>query len=475
MLILTRNRHERLSRLGLSGLRESYDVTLPAHEGRPAWDGNYRRVNEEVDIYLYSAFWDDRPTVANAPVIRVLAAVQKLYRGPPRLLHCVLTCSGDTKGSSHHHFVSTPTDKLQIATYKVLTNREGRYGRFLVTCSPGACTKYFSIIRASLSYLEPENQPAGQQLNDSNSVPVEFPLKPRNVIDFGTCHPIAFGHLDPYRLVEWFEMQKLLGIGRVVMYNDTLDESSSAVLFHYGRQGYLDIRQTRPLMKTRGTYNKRDYGLRMGLSTTDCLYRYLYTFKNIISMDADELIVPRSVRTLPELWAIVKRTKPFDVDVASLKFQNVNWPADPGLKADPDKDKPFQLHYMRYRNRQHVNPIGYHMKHVVDPMGCAAFNQHRCMGTVEGYETLELWVNATLGTLHHYRGTMCNIGGAKHMNCSDPNHMVISDDMMLRYEDHLTKAVNQQLRELGLQTITWYTWNRRPTHVSLLRSPYEHI
>ncbi len=323
-------------------------------------------------------------------------------------------------------------------------NHERKYDKFMVTCWPDVCNKGVTVIRIALSYLDPEDQPNGLRLNDSNSVFVEFPAKPNTIIEFGICLPVAYGDPGLYRLVEWFEMHKLLGVGRVVIYNQTLDEPSSAVLFHYERQGYVDKEDP---------YSTHDMRVRNCLSVTDCLYRNLYTFKYIISIDLDEGIVPRFLHTIPELLALIKRNQADNISVASYKFRNVNWPADTILKSELDESKPDQLHYLRYRQRQKVNPIEYHMKHIMDPMGCAVLYQHSCLATVEGYDTLELIVNPTLGNLYHYRGTLCNMSSKKPINCSDAYYMVAQDDIMLRYESELIAGVDRQLRDLGLDAI----------------------
>lgn len=69
------------------------------------------------------------------------------------------------------------------------------------------------------------------------------------------CPKVAFGYLNPQRLIEWFEMQKLLGVDRVViLVIDRLNTDAVEVLQHYRQQGVAHIHPYENRKKKRRTY-----------------------------------------------------------------------------------------------------------------------------------------------------------------------------------------------------------------------------
>jgi len=52
----------------------------------------------------------------------------------------------------------------------------------------------------------------------SQAVPVEVPRRELSKRPLAACVHVAYKHLDPARLVEWFELQRILGVSRVGVY-----------------------------------------------------------------------------------------------------------------------------------------------------------------------------------------------------------------------------------------------------------------
>lgn len=69
--------------------------------------------------------------------------------------------------------------------------------------------------------------------------PVIYPI----IKEHGTavCAKIAFNHLNPGHLIEWFEYQKLMYVDTIVVMLQYLNDEALKVLTFYARQGFLKI------------------------------------------------------------------------------------------------------------------------------------------------------------------------------------------------------------------------------------------
>ena len=77
------------------------------------------------------------------------------------------------------------------------------------------------------------------------SLPVELPEKPNSKRDFAVCVSVCYGkEWDVYKIVEWMELLKILGVSRVGIYNNTLGAEEARVFQYYDSQGFVDFRQS---------------------------------------------------------------------------------------------------------------------------------------------------------------------------------------------------------------------------------------
>ena len=118
-------------------------------------------------------------------------------------------------------------------------------------------------------------------------VPVEIPRRAAKNSDVAVCVQAAFGNLDRRRLVEWFEIQRLLGVTSIGVYTtQATHPDTRKTLAQYGRT---------PLVMQR-TIDYLDGRSGDGLSLmvnlaaiNDCFYRHLYTHRFIAVIDFDEV------------------------------------------------------------------------------------------------------------------------------------------------------------------------------------------
>ncbi len=264
--------------------------------GRNLWDGSLVAENTlQQRIRLYSAFFDDRASSAiHVPfVIRVIATAIENYTRGDTPFRCVLLCAEDTSDPEVITFQKQGKDSfVQLYNIKIINNR--RYRSFIITIRPTKCSSYVPRIWIGLN-----NDQQFFQLNtfmhESPSVVIEQPHRVPEAFDLGLC-TVTYFNLDSYRLLEWVEMQRILGVTGIVLYNTSLNLQTSRVLNHYYSIGYMDVRQA---WRVAEKFYRDEIGLLNQLVLNDCLYRYMHTFKHIMILDPDEVILPQGFATLP--------------------------------------------------------------------------------------------------------------------------------------------------------------------------------
>lgn len=108
-------------------------------------------------------------------------------------------------------------------------------------------------------------------------------------------------------LLEFLEMNTLLGISHFTFYNHTLGPRASCVLQHYMNDSLHSNASTARAtvdmlpwdLKMRSQKDIRTEGLFAALN--DCLYRNMYRYQYVALIDLDEFIIPRHNDTLLEM------------------------------------------------------------------------------------------------------------------------------------------------------------------------------
>ena len=414
-------------------------------------DSPIKTVDHVGEMFLYSAFWDDRPSVEGGPVVRVLAIMQVLPEtGQPGAIGCKVLCkSSRTQMSSIHVDEAKQVFQMHKNTWPIINRRRDPsawYGAFVVTCLPGACTAddrdhFVTLLRRKGSRDEAPT-------TTEAFLHVQFPKKTRFPSNFVNCQHPVFGHpLPPARIVEWVEMQKLLGVSKIVFYNESMDDSTATVLEHYRDQGLVEIHQAKTI-KNEEIHYKPEFHLRQRVVFTDCMYRNMYQYRYLVTSDMDEVIVPRNVSSYMSMMELVKRVSARslgkNLKVACHKFWMAFFLPQSNTGVKSDLEHPNGLYFLQniYRNvlPQKSSSPG-HPKHITDLMGCVALNQHSCFLATDTFNRKSFVVDSRIGIVHHYR--------------SEPVwrfyiNETIRDDRMLDFAEQLTRNVEMQLKTLVL-------------------------
>ncbi|CAL4137470.1 unnamed protein product [Meganyctiphanes norvegica] len=248
---------------------------------------------------------------------------------------------------------------------------------------------------------------------------------------FAVCiKPLHFEYNNVNQIIEFIELNKLLGVEHFTMYNHTIGPDVDCILKKYQKQGLLDIHPWTLEMKSQKEI--RTEGLFAALN--DCLYRYMYKYKYILMIDLDEFIVPHSNTTLPDLMSYL-HTKADARKIGAISFQNsffyLQWPDDPSSASLPPL-----VTLRKTRRRQRFHPHKQRSKYIaVTPYVVEAGN-HFVWEFLPGKGTLN--VPNDVAFLHHYR--VCEFGGDDCVR--NPR---TTDTSMYRYKDKLVGAYTSKL------------------------------
>ncbi len=418
----------------------------------------------ERELLLFGAFLDDRERPKWRPHVRIQALMWKYSSKVNHTFRCVLH-GYDKRGD--WRFVKTPVRRstreplvILAKPVMVLKGVAVPYTRHVFTCESATSDAWrsWSNLRAAVILEDPDHTYDIATL----SVPVEKPYRASEYsrkIEFGVCHAIAYNHVDPYRLIEWLEMLRLTGVGKVVFYNSSLQQAESKVLRHYMSDGLVELYQLPPLALPETKQEKR---LRQVMALNHCLYRNMHRFQYIIPIDTDEFIMPRTTKNLSSLIREIHRVQLKNNDTFqyhSFKVRTISFVRDEILNPQPDLSKPSYSHFLRYRRRYRLEPWYEHRKAIFLTRSCSVLFMHHCVGTVRGTPSTSVMVDPDLALMHHYRDTSCwsvlaNVPMATVDECIASNAKkgkLMLDDSILRFENEILANMRSKMKAIGLQ------------------------
>ncbi|XP_059156805.1 uncharacterized protein LOC131941540 [Physella acuta] len=129
-------------------------------------------------------------------------------------------------------------------------------------------------------------------------------LYPTKQPGIALCGKIAHsGGVEPQKAIEWFEMQKLLGVDKILIYDLGNPKGLTRVFRHYQQEGILDLQpyelpgepETRSL--TEAYKHTAQFNYDETLAVLECRHR-MAGYDYVISHDMDEMIIPRQAVNL---------------------------------------------------------------------------------------------------------------------------------------------------------------------------------
>ncbi|XP_076452505.1 uncharacterized protein LOC143288103 [Babylonia areolata] len=268
----------------------------------------------------------------------------------------------------------------------------------------------------------------------SQYLPVHQPV--RKPGGLAVCAKIAYGlRLDPNKLVEWFEMQRLLGVDRIQLFDLNNTDIVHKVFKHYQDSGLLDLLPYKLPGRPWGRFVLKDgrdwtrYGDDKVLPIWDCRLR-LAGFKYVSTVDMDEFIFPRGFTSLK---AFLRQQFDKQKIAAVLKFKPVffldHWgPVDPNAS----------LMFLRYLNC--TDPKNAVIKTAYLPERTHQAHTHNAYP----YKPFTAeFVKPETAVVFHYRACKKNWK----FSCDGPRN---TDRSMLKFADKLIPAVSKVRHKVGL-------------------------
>jgi len=288
----------------------------------------------------------------------------------------------------------------------------------------------------------------------SHVLPVHGPshLKPRAT--FTVCvSPLNKHYDDIHSLVEFIEMNLILGADKIVFYNHTTGPRLDRYLSHYVSIGVVDVIPWKiPVAVDPDPPDPRIapeihyFGQVVALN--ECLYRYMYSSRYLVYTDLDEIIVPRSHDSWRGMMKHLDRLRTGSTRSRGTRgaflfrnaFFRIDWP-DEG--ADRSADEQLRLKtLLKLRREDEIWPFYQRTKYILVPKAVLQIGIHYVFEFVHsGINHKE--VPADVALLHHYREWSGNNSGT----------LGVVDKEMLRFADPLRQSVRAVHRTLGLVDI----------------------
>ena len=257
---------------------------------------------------------------------------------------------------------------------------------------------------------------------------------------YGICTKHIFNYKSAASLVEWIEMQRIMGINEIIMYDyENVSLEVRTVIEHYKLEGYLIIQPWEPSKIWTSSKLPQEGGDihthgQFALNN-DCLWRYGHKYKYMMFLDPDEYIIPSKTypRLLPDIFNKLMNKPTY----SSRSFKHCLFCVNTSL----EKDQEFVLQTQQFTMRQ-LPLIEYQTKTVINPPAVYVMGVHEAKKIYPGFLG-DVEVEPHLVKLHHYR---------------DPRelkqysqHCDIIDYRARRYGSELQKNVQNILKITGIQ------------------------
>ena len=377
------------------------------------------------EVYVYSVFYDERKTHNSYPVIRILSVARPIYH----VTYCQIWYPKLTKPIVKEIQVSR-----NGAGHKL---NNTYYEQYYFTC--GLETTY-----AIPHYVSIVAHPCDQA---NNYIPVYVPVKRAFQNEFAACVPVTFEAVDPYRLTEWVEAVKILGITEINVYHVALSNTTLGILQYYVQKGIVRL-QSIPSVPH---YEKNRNGNKIGspISLNDCMYRNMYKYKWVVVIDFDEIIIPKKDNNYADMLKTIDKDEKLMYPSPSYTFRNTYfWTSCP-----PQNSVPEHSIMLRYTVREKPSNFLYASKSIIDPRQCISVFNHYCYIRFPMKGKNQRWtidVKTSISTCHHYRQAYQNRQGTK--TCEEVKVNGTLDNTVLKWGIILRKNIQKTWKELNLIT-----------------------
>ncbi|KAJ2945936.1 hypothetical protein O0L34_g4852 [Tuta absoluta] len=279
-----RSHFEDLQHAAVKTERASEEIE-PAPPAQTPLDGVWQPVGgTRFRFYVYSA-WVERRTVG---AVRVIAATKT--RGSDAVI-CRLWLNNNR------------TVTLKAKVQAIRENWNLKYSAMYVLCLlRDSGVKPQDTVGASIAVISAfaPNRPSTNLLIVKSTEPEEG-IQDKLYI---CVKPFHFLYNRDQWLIEWIELNRLLGVSHFIMYNKTVSPRVGCLLTHYQRQGLVTLLPWKlPILSKVEIRTEGQFA-----AFNDCLYRSMSKASWLLPIDTDEVVFPRRTHTIPEMLSAFAAT-----------------------------------------------------------------------------------------------------------------------------------------------------------------------
>ena len=340
-------------------------------------------------LYVYSAYWDAR---TSPPYIRVMAILARKKKDKIK----VSCCMGGLN--------------VNASVYEMCENHNKMFGGFIFSFPVDKDRKPCHVT------LEVKEE-GSLVITMANVSLIEIaPLAAK--YEFGVCIPPLFGDIEKGKLVEFIELNQLLGAQHFIFYNFHISKKESReILEYYQSRGILTVIPWNLPTQVKDTSIWYHGQL---IAHNDCMYRAMSLYRVMVLQDIDEYIVPH---TQHKTWSTALSGF-FREGVVGLSFHSAFF--------DPKVSDPRELLTMTQLTRTRMFSR-VRTKVMILPAKIFEVGIHHVSKPLKENMTIKM-VDTKVAYLHHYRKCVKNFG----MKCDQFEE----DRTMLKYMDALRYKFN---------------------------------
>lgn len=269
--------------------------------------------------------------------------------------------------------------------------------------------------------------------NPSNVLKVRDASKPdRYQRRFTVCLSPVFQYDNIFQMVEWIELNRILGAEKFVFYNYSTGEHVNKAIKYYVKLGLIDVIQWKIPFTDIGR-NIEYFAQKAAIN--DCIFRNKNVSEFIVNIDKDEYIIPHSYDILT--WSQLIDT--FDKNYAGYLVRHTFFRLDWNLKNQNFSEKHFAEKYRlmtltHFEHEKKIWPPNHRSKYFARAEVVEFGNVHEIpRGRIFN-------VPPELALIHHYR----NIGKAKDKD------KVLDFTVLIKYGDSLSKKVQETWKAVSI-------------------------
>lgn len=215
---------------------------------------------------------------------------------------------------------------------------------------------------------------------------------------FSVCVPPLFGNVSADKIIEFIEVNKILGANHFTFYREssTKDKTLTKVLNMYSRTGDATVLTWRlPIRAEDIWYHGQS------VSVWDCLFRNMHAFNYIAFNDIDEVIVPKVVKKWRTMIDTLQNSRKDGDRIAAFRFESVTFDNNGGNSLPSFSEEIRSLVTLNTIWRDKRTDPG-RAKLIVDPEKVFELGIHHLSKPINE-KFVTVYVDSKIALLHHYR------------------------------------------------------------------------